>query len=107
MRQPPKYRNKPCVIDGRKFDSQAEGRRYSELKLLLFAGEIGFLEYQPRFAIEVNGVKVCTYTADFAYLEKGLKVVEDVKSKPTMTPVYRLKKKLMKAVHGITISEVQ
>jgi hypothetical protein len=34
-------------------------------------------------------------------------VVEDVKSKPTMTRDYLLKKRLMKALHGITIVEIQ
>lgn len=29
-----KYRNKKTIIDGIKFDSIAEGRRYKELKIL-------------------------------------------------------------------------
>jgi hypothetical protein len=33
-------------------------------------------------------------------------VVEDVKSKPTVTRLYRVKKKLMRALHGIEIQEV-
>jgi hypothetical protein len=34
-------------------------------------------------------------------------VVVDVKSKPTRTAVYRLKRKLMIALHGIEIEEVE
>ena len=55
----------------------------------------------------INGVKVCTYIADFTYEELGGVVVEDVKSEFTRKdPVYRLKNKLMKACHGIDIREV-
>jgi hypothetical protein len=50
---------------------------------------------------------VCKYISDFVYLENGQKIVEDVKSEYTRKlPVYRLKKKLVKAVHGIDIKEV-
>lgn len=34
-------------------------------------------------------------------------VVEDVKSPATRTPVYRLKRKLVKAIHGIDVQEVR
>jgi len=34
-------------------------------------------------------------------------VVEDVKSEPTKTPIYRLKKKLLLACYGIQITEIQ
>ena len=43
------------------------------------------------------------YKADFRYIEKGETVVEDVKG--MRTPVYNLKRHLMKAVHGIEIRE--
>ena len=71
------------------------------------AGEIKNLEKQVRFPIIVNGVKVCTYVADYVYDEMAGRVVEDVKSEFTRKdPVYRLKYKLMKACHGIDIREV-
>jgi len=51
-------------------------------------------------------VKICRYVADFGYIENGAVVIEDVKSKITKgLPVYRLKKKLMKALYGIDIRE--
>ncbi len=47
------------------------------------------------------------YRADFVYeeLRKGVwsEVVEDVKG--FLTPMYRLKRKLMKAIYGIDIRE--
>lgn len=102
-----KYGAVPTYHDGRRYASKAEARRAVELRALEMAGEIHDLEYQPGFDLWVNGVKVGTYVADFAYRTKGgLLVVEDVKSKPTMTPVYRLKRKLMLAIHGVTVTEV-
>jgi hypothetical protein len=101
-----KYRAKPTTIDGIRFASKAEARRYQELKLLERAGEIHNLETHPKYTLSVNNQVICTYTADFRYEESGEVIVEDVKSRPTMTPVYRLKKKLMKAIYDIDIKEV-
>ncbi len=65
------------------------------------------LELQPRFPLIVNGTKVCTYIADFTYFERTGRVIEDVKSKPTKTPVYRLKIKLFRALDpGIDHREI-
>ena len=91
------------TFDGILFDSKKECRRYSELKILERRGDISGLEVQPEFLIEVNGIKVCKYIADFRYREKGKIIVEDVKG--IRTPLYRIKKKLMAAVFGIEIKE--
>lgn len=100
-----KYNNRHTVIDGIRFDSAKEARRYSELRLMEQAGEITDLQLQPRFLIEVNGVKVCTYVADFQYTDaNGELVVEDVKG--VRTSVYTVKAKLMRAVYGIVVQEV-
>ena len=102
-----KYGNKKVSIDGKKFDSKAEGARYVELKRLQEGGVISGLKTQEAFALPVNGVLVCKYLADFCYVDvDGNRVVEDVKGGP-VTPVYTLKKKLMKAIHGIEIKEVR
>ena len=102
-----KYGAKPIVIDGIRFASQAEGRRYSELRLFERAGRIRQLELQPEFPIVLGGKKVATYKADFAYFAHNSRVVEDVKSAPTKTPLYRLKKRLVEALYpGVTITEV-
>lgn len=105
----PKYRNVKTVVDGRTYDSKAEARRAQELLWREQAGEITNLEAQPVYPIVVNGRHICDYRADFRYVETatGQTVIEDVKSGPTKTPTYRLKKKLVRAVHGIEITEVQ
>jgi hypothetical protein len=59
---------------------------------------------QPRYRLEVCGVHVCDYVADFRYEEGGATVVEDAKG--FKTAAYKLKKKLMKAIHNIEIREV-
>lgn len=103
-----KYGNRKTVVDNLKFDSAAESRRYLLLKMLQKAKHITGLECQVKYPITVNGQKVCDYSADFRYWDckRDCEVVEDVKSEPTKTPVYRLKKKLMLAVHGVNIVEV-
>lgn len=61
-----------------------------------------------RFPLKINGVKVAVYCADFVYVRHNRLIVEDVKSAFTARlPVYRLKKKMMLAIHGIEIQEVQ
>ena len=102
-----KYHAIRTTIDGITFASRKEALRYCQLKMLRDAGEIHNLELQPKFPIFINGVKVCTYIADFAYFTAKTRVIEDVKSKPTKTPVYRLKRKLVSACYpGLTIIEV-
>ena len=101
----PKYRNKRTETDGIWFDSKKEARRWGELKLMEKAGEILELKHHVRFDITVNRTKVCGYEADFVYRKaQGYElVVEDAKG--CRTREYVLKKKLMKAVHGIEILE--
>jgi len=99
-----KYGNRKTVVDGMAFDSAKEARRYGELKLLERAGQITGLEIQPAFRLVVNNCLICTYKADFTYQDaKKQRIVEDVKG--VKTPVYRLKKKLMLAIHGVEILE--
>lgn len=99
-----KYGNKRTTVDNVRFDSQLEARRYAELKLLQAAGSITRLTIQPRFRLDVNGEHLCDYIADFSYFSAGALVVEDAKG--VKTAVYRLKKKLMLAIHGIEIIEI-
>ena len=86
-----KYHNIPTIVDGIRFASNKEARRYQELKLLEKVGEISDLELQPSFTFPfqysadipsgVMGNPVRTeflrypsgravkYVADFTYLE--------------------------------------
>ena len=104
----PKYGNSITEVDGWTFQSRAEATRYGELKLMVKAGIITDLAVHPTWDLPVNGMIVARYVADFCYwdVETGRLTVEDVKSEPTKTPVYRLKKKLMLAIHGLTIQEI-
>jgi len=101
-----KYRAIKTTIDGITFDSKKEAIRYQELKLLERCNKITDLKRQVPFVLipkNTNGSAV-KYIADFTYKRKsGIEVVEDVKG--VKTPVYRLKKRLMKEVHGIDIYE--
>jgi hypothetical protein len=83
-----------------KFDSAKEANRYSELKLLEYAGKIRDLELQPRYELlatfKKNGktYRAITYIADFAYWDNDKKrhVVEDTKG--FKTEVFKIKHKL-------------
>ena len=99
-------RKEDRTVDGIVFASKKEAKRYGELKLLELTGAIRDLRLQPKFPCVVNGVKVCDYIADFWYVdsETGHAVVEDAKG--MKTPVYKLKAKLVEAVHGFEITEV-
>ena len=104
------------TIDGIKFDSTRESKRYEELKLLERAGKIKDLEVQPVYilvkSVKFKGDKkakpAMRYTADFRYydIEKGEVVVEDVKSTATAKLTdYRMRRHMMLAFHGIEILE--
>lgn len=107
-----KFNAKPQVIDGIRFASQKEGRRYSELRILERAGKINNLEVQPEFKFSVDGRPVrfpsgrqAKYVADFAYFDPALnrRVILDVKG--FKTDVYKLKKAFVEAMYPGTIIE--
>jgi hypothetical protein len=98
-----KYGAKKASIDGITFDSTLEANRYSQLRLLEKARVISDLRLQVPYELIVNNILVAKYVADFVYFKDGTEVVED--SKGFLTTEYRLKKKLMKAIHDIDIYE--
>ena len=74
MRKRFKYNNIPTIIDGIKFDSKAEGKRYTDLKLLEKVKNISDLQLQVAFELQPSftdsqGVKhrSINYVADFVY----------------------------------------
>ena len=107
-----KYRNEVTYLDGMRFDSKAEARRWSMLKLMERAGEISDLKAQVVFGLlpaqEVGGrkEKPVQYIADFTYQKDGQLVIEDVKSGPTKTREFIIKRKLMMWIHGLIVHEV-
>lgn len=94
------------TADGFVFDSKAECKHYLELKMLQRVGDISNLQVHVNFPIEVNGHHICVYEADFVYDRDGKRIVEDVKGSP-LTALYRIKKKLVMACHGVNIVEVR
>lgn len=104
-----KYSNKKVVTaSGIKYDSKREAKRGAELELMEKIKLISGLGRQVKYILipKQEGERECSYIVDFQYfdLDKGKSVWEDVKG--YKTEVYRIKKKLMKHVHGITITEV-
>ena len=106
-----KYGNKKVVaVDGATFDSVREFRRWGELQLLQAGHKISQLERQVTYelapAVTLVGEKrkkpALRYVADFRYLdESGNTVVEDAKGHETKE--FRVKRHLMKSVHGIDV----
>ena len=105
------------TMDGVVFDSLAELRRYRELKLLQRAGQIKDLRAHVKYPMAVNGQAITSYEADFVYTDlaknesypvgRGRTVVEDVKGRKKNTDAFIIKKKLLLALHGITINEIR
>lgn len=105
-----KYGNIKEEYNGEIYMSKAEARyaRFLDLskKAVHSKQRVASWERQVPYLIEINGVKICKYLADFrvTYCDGTVEVV-DVKG--YRTDIYRIKKKLVKAVHGIEIIEVQ
>lgn len=110
-KKPSKHGNEPVIVDGIKFKSGREAKRWMELKALYDSGKISCLERQVCYilaeAVILNGRKkpAIRYYADFEYINShAIKVVEDCKSPHLRkNPVFRLKQHLMMSVHGIDI----
>ena len=106
------------TADGIVFDSIAEMERCEGLKLLQRDGIIREVRYQTHYDLVVNDLKICTYTADFTYIDAATNQVhvEDVKgfkrSKktgkmlPRVNREFGIKKKLMKALFDIDVEVV-
>lgn len=128
-----KYGNRKTTIGGKEFDSKKEARRYQELQLLQWSGQIQNLQTQVKYVLiptqreasfEVYksgpnkgrrkpGKVVeheCSYVVDFVYTQDGETVVEDVKGyRDPSSAAYAkfvIKRKLMLERYGIQIQEV-
>ena len=101
-----KYGAQKTTVDGIRFDSKKESERYSELRLLERSGAISDLKLQPKFELQEGFTcqgrkeRAIYYIADFQYVFRGQTIVEDVKSKATKTPVYKVKRKLFLYRYG-------
>lgn len=92
-----KYGNRVTMVDGERFPSALEARRWSQLRLLAHAQAITELRRYPRFDFVVNGQHICSYIGDFAYTEKGRAVVEDTKGFATRE--FIIKRALLRALY--------
>lgn len=108
MRRAHKYGAKAAEVDGIRFASQKEARRYQELRLLEKAGEITGLILQPTYDLmvisrDLRTNKVGEYRADFTYYDKPKQavVVEDVKGYDV--PLQRWKRRHAEAQYGIDV----
>jgi hypothetical protein len=95
-----KYGSRPDVVDGFRFDSQLEARRYRQLLLLKQAGQIKYILRQVPFWL-AEGV---TYRLDFLieWLQPNQGTTfEDVKG--VLTQTSRTKIRLVEQQYGIQI----
>lgn len=101
-----KYNAKEVIVDGIKFASCREAKRYAQLKIRAQYGMVRDLKLQVAFRyLGKSGKALFKYIADFTYTdETGTYVVEDAKG--FKTPVYRLKKKLIEDQYGFEIKEI-
>lgn len=102
-----KYGNRFTLIDGINFHSGKEARYYGKLKLRVLAKDLVRFERQKKYILKVNDVVVAVYIADYVeYFPSGKVEVIDIKSVITREiESYKIKKKLMFAVFGITVIE--
>ena len=104
-----KLHARTTILDGIKFRSALEAKRYSQLKMLLSNGDIKNLELQPKYEIIITNLKgdekkkIGHYHADFRYYDivLGETVVEDVKG--YMTEAAALRIKIVQVLYGIEI----
>jgi hypothetical protein len=116
-----KYNAKETVVDCIRFPSIAESRHYLRLRDLVKEGEIIDLRVASsyrgsgskakriedglEFPFIHNGVNLGSYICDFrCELPDGMVIIVDCKG--VRTPIYSLKRRMMKAFYGIDISEV-
>ena len=104
-----KYGNKKTEYKGEMYDSKREAAYAAELDMLKSASKpserVLSWRRQVPYSVKINDVHICKYISDFVVTyADGREVIIDVKGK--LTDVYKLKKKMVEAYHGIKIVEV-
>jgi len=90
------------TVEGISFRNNYQANRYVELRSLERSGRISDLRHNAPYQLLVNKQLIDTYRATFSYKQDGQLVL--VEMNPP-TDVYRLKKRLVKALLGIDILE--
>ena len=107
-----KYGAEPVEVDGIRFDSKREARRWCALRQLEMAGEIEDLQRQVVLilhgkdeALRTRTGKPMRITIDFSYVERstGMRIYEDAKGKPTRDYEVR---RAVAAAQGVEVKEV-
>ena len=96
-----KFRAIPTELDGIKFASRKEAKRYIELRLLEKSGELLFFLRQVPFHLPANVKYVCDF---LCFWKDETVTIEDVKG--IKTSLYILKKKQVEATYPVKIMEV-
>lgn len=102
-----KYGNRKVVVDGITFDSKREADYYAELKIRERAGEVDDIRLQEPFVLAFQGCLICTYRADFTFYDRRERRQRVVDTKGFITPEFRLKAKMMRALLGIEVEIVK
>jgi len=96
-----KYRNKKVIYKNQVYDSKAEFKQIQNLQSKADNGYISSLKIKPRFLLQESfkdragkTIRSINYTPEAYYIENNIKKVLEVKSKPTITDAYTLRKKL-------------
>ncbi len=107
-----KYNAQKTEVDGIKFDSAHEAKRYGQLKILERAGHISDLRLQEVIylhgknePLKTSKGRAMRLTLDFTYIDSktGLRVYEDAKGMPTRDYEVR---KAVAAAQGVEVIEV-
>lgn len=113
IRSGTKHRNILTEYNGIKYHSKKEAEFAMQLDVRLRAKDIVAWSSQVKYTIEVNGQKICDYFLDFEvwYPDGRIEYIDikpfDKKTQKFLkADVYKLKKKLVKACHGIDIVEM-
>jgi dsDNA-binding SOS-regulon protein len=96
-----KFKAIPTELDGIKFASKKEAKRYRELEMLKKADALLFFLRQVPFHLSGNVKYVCDF---LCFWKDGTVTIEDVKG--IKTPIYVLKKKQVEATYPIKITEI-
>lgn len=97
-----KYGNRSVVVDGQRFDSKAEARHWRVLRTELATGLASLVLRQVPFHLP-GGV---VFRADFLVHRPGGGLeIHEVKG--FRTEAYKIKKRMVEAIHGVEILEVK
>lgn len=102
-----KYRNKPCIVNGKWFPSQREGKYYAELLLREKAGEVSGIIIHPRYPIKAKGIVIRTIVPDFDFYDWTIDRRRTVDVKGHYTAESKRGHKLLKQYAGIAVEIVK